>query len=70
MPPFQLFRLAYFEHVAIEVEVLGRDGQLVLRDEEGPAGAAAEEVCGGGFAECDARVGCLFAEEHHVREVG
>ena len=55
---------------ALELEVLPRDGDLVLRDQEHPPGHATEVVCLDGFAELQGRFGRFLAENDEIGEVG
>ena len=69
VPRLELLRLADPQHLARELEVVLCDCELVLREQERPACAAAEEVCFDGFAERDGGVGGPFAEDDDVGEV-
>ena len=69
VPRLELLRLADPQHLTLELEVLLRERELVLREQERPTRAAAEEVGLDGFAERDSGVGGPFAEHHDVGEV-
>jgi hypothetical protein len=75
VPRPQLPRLSYPQHLAVQLEVVGCESELVLRDQEPLARAAAEEVGLDGFAKRDCGgvgVGCgrLLAKDYYVGEVG
>jgi hypothetical protein len=75
VPHLQLPRLSYPQHLAIQLEVIRREGELMLRDQGRLARSATEEVCLGGFAERDCwgvglGRGHPFAKDYHVGEIG
>jgi hypothetical protein len=75
VPLPQLPRPSYSQHLAVQLEVVGCESELVLRGQELLTRAAAEEVSLDGFAERDCGGvwvgrGRLFAEDDYVGEVG
>ena len=75
VPRPQLPRLSYSQHLAVQLEVVGCESELVFRDQELLARPAAEEVGLEGFAKRDCGgVGVgrerLLAEDYYIGEVG
>ena len=75
VPRPQLPRPSYPQHLAVQLEVVGCESELVLRDQELLARAAAEEVGLDGFAERDCGGvgvgrGRLLAKDYYVGKVG